>query len=714
MTLPSRMPPSRRDIPAWAARDQLSATHLRFDAIDRDPTAHAAMLRRLGITRVIWDRFSDDPGTRVGTIDALRREGIALEGIWVPHLLPDLGESDYQARFGAIPYALRTLLDTVTRRGLSPDVWMPIAFSPPGAPPTLTAHQHAVEVERAADHLTASVRLAHGHGLCVVLTNQGGWAGEPRTMRDIVDALARRGLRNVGVALQLQHAQHHVADLDSILALLGESLVAVVISGVDAGAELSGRVILPFGAGSRDRWVAHALVDSAWHGRVVVHATGHDDAEARLADSIEGLEWALGRIAGDRSPRPAPRVLEPTWPPGWAWRTDAATPPTPGVRPPKSPLPTPYGQPEPRREHARVDAALAFLKGSHGANRPASPTSSGSAAAPLRAEQRPPGLAAARAFLPRRRRASLLHALATDPARGGRTDGSARADSENAGPRAAATDRATEAAPLTAASPIAEATARPAPEASTDRVPRTRISTHAPDPYTGALHALLTHLRGVGFTGAPRSFGWDDQGRHLLEFMPGTRLDDPRAPASALDSRRIGRFVREMHDALEGFVPPADARWFAGLPAPGHDLIVHQDLVPSNLVIREDGTLAAIDWDASAPGTRLWELAHVAHTFAPLYSADSDLRGSMERLRGLADGYGLGEEAREQLVPLLAERSARMYDYLEAMRRTGEQPWVALWERGIGTVWRRDAAWIRTHEPQWRHSLLSRTPQHAG
>lgn len=228
----------------------------------------------------------------------------------------------------------------------------------------------------------------------------------------------------------------------------------------------------------------------------------------------------------------------------------------------------------------------------------------------------------------------------------------------------------------------------------------------APDPYTGALHALLLHLEDEGFTGAPRSFGWDDQGRHLVEYVPGMRADHPDAPEQALEPARIGRFLRAMHDALESFEPPADAKWFDGIPAPGGDLIVHHDIAPSNIVLREDGSLVAIDWDAAGPGTRLWDLAYAAHSFVPLYRQGADALGSARRLRLLVDGYGLTVAQREELVPLLAARSQRMYDYLDVMRTTGQSPWVELWQRGVGTVWRSDAQWIADHEGLWRDALL--------
>ena len=59
------------------------------------------------------------------------------------------------------------------------------------------------------------------------------------------------------------------------------------------------------------------------------------------------------------------------------------------------------------------------------------------------------------------------------------------------------------------------------------------------------------------------------------------------------------------------------------------------------------------------------------------------------------------------LLPLLAARSERMYEYLDAMRITGESPWIELWERGVGTVWKSDAQWIRENEPHWRGALLA-------
>ena len=44
-------------------------------------------------------------------------------------------------------------------------------------------------------------------------------------------------------------------------------------------------------------------------------------------------------------------------------------------------------------------------------------------------------------------------------------------------------------------------------------------------PWTPAVHALLEHLADVGFDGAPRVEGFDDEGREVLEYVAGEIRD---------------------------------------------------------------------------------------------------------------------------------------------------------------------------------------------
>ena len=227
-------------------------------------------------------------------------------------------------------------------------------------------------------------------------------------------------------------------------------------------------------------------------------------------------------------------------------------------------------------------------------------------------------------------------------------------------------------------------------------------------PWTPAVHALLAHLADAGFQGAPRPLGIDERGREVLTFIPGTvawpghfRLLDGDAQL-----RRVTRLIREFHDAVAGFTPPPGARWQALIPGDGDEIIAHHDLAPWNLVIGER-QWAFIDWDTAAPGTRLWDLAYAMHGFAPLSADPACQRGDAgRRLRLIADAYGLAEQQRLDIVPLLARRTMAMHDFLARQAARGAQPWARLWQEGHGDRWRADAGYIARREGRWHRALL--------
>jgi len=560
----------------WCDRPNVAAARVvAYDALDRTPRERAKMLRRIGLRHIVWDWRDEHALQFDAELDALRTEGINLSGIWAPHPLPDAGEPDHDSRLGYVNPHVRQFVAEAARRALAPDLWVAIEFGTPGEAAPLHPSTQVARIWRAADHVEPLARLAQRNGMCVLLTNHLGFFGEPRNLVALVEALAERGLRNVGIAYQQQYGHAHIADFADHLAAMQPHLVAIALNGMDPQAVETGRTILPYGAGRADRKLAHIIAASGWEGQLVIQGHSRDDAELRLLDSLDGLAWVVARQDGKRHRRPVPRIAAPAF-----------------------------------------------------------PTSVTMASGPAPAD------------------------------------------------------------------PAAPNTAVPEP------IHREAVSISPPDPFTAATHALLKHLEAVGFRGAPRSFGWDAQGRHLVEWVDGIRADHPQAPDAALDPARIGAFMREMHDALASFVPPPGVQWFDGLPGPGAEMIIHQDISPSNIVVAPDGRLVAIDWDAAAPGTRLWDIAHAAHAFAPLARGGLDPEAAAARLARFADGYGLTEQQRAHLLPLLADRSERMYQYLDQMRVTGQSPWVELWDRGVGTVWKSDAQWIREHEPHWREALL--------
>jgi Ser/Thr protein kinase RdoA (MazF antagonist) len=232
---------------------------------------------------------------------------------------------------------------------------------------------------------------------------------------------------------------------------------------------------------------------------------------------------------------------------------------------------------------------------------------------------------------------------------------------------------------------------------------------------TSSVEAFLIHLHDVGFTGAPRSLGRDDQGRHVLEYIPGSTLDMSHPPSLA-ELHRIGRLIRELHTAARSFVPPVSAHWNVAIKPVAikpvaikpntASLICHHDLAPWNLV-RDGDRWVFIDWDGSGPGYPLWDLAYAAQSFPPLI-ANGDPAEDAIRLRSLVDGYGLNQTEREELPPLLVERTRAMYQLLLNSSASGQQPWARLYADGHGKHWKQAATYIEKNLNHWRQALLDK------
>ena len=225
---------------------------------------------------------------------------------------------------------------------------------------------------------------------------------------------------------------------------------------------------------------------------------------------------------------------------------------------------------------------------------------------------------------------------------------------------------------------------------------------------TNTVEAFLKHLNDVGFTGAPRTMGRDEQGRHMLEYVPGVTIDHPDQ-LSKDELWRVGQLVREFHNAARSFTPPAWGCWNVAIKPNSigqgsESMFCHHDLAPWNLV-RDGERWVFIDWDGSGPGTALWDLAYAAQSFVPL-GPEGDPVLDAERLCWFVSGYGLSRSEREALPRLIVERTRAMHHLLEDGARTGEQPWARLHAEGHAVHWGRSAAYIEQHLDMWKNALL--------
>jgi Ser/Thr protein kinase RdoA (MazF antagonist) len=219
---------------------------------------------------------------------------------------------------------------------------------------------------------------------------------------------------------------------------------------------------------------------------------------------------------------------------------------------------------------------------------------------------------------------------------------------------------------------------------------------------TPSVLAFMDSVRSAGVD-VPAVLGRDEQGRQVLEFIPG-RLALESDPLTPAELHRVGKMVRAIHDASAQFVPPPDARWTVAIPAPGNEVICHNDLAPWNLILGERWTF--IDWDASAPSTRLWDLAYAAQAFT-LSDARRPPEDAAADLAAFIGGYAADATLREQLPTAMHERAAAMHHLLKSSHAAGREPWGSMYVAGHGDHWLTVTSYVEHYRHVWAAALLA-------
>ena len=231
-------------------------------------------------------------------------------------------------------------------------------------------------------------------------------------------------------------------------------------------------------------------------------------------------------------------------------------------------------------------------------------------------------------------------------------------------------------------------------------------------PSAPATHALLRHLEGVGFEGAPRLLGIDDAGREVLSYVEGQTLIPPYPEWGLADTvlDSVAELLRSFHDATQGF-DAARHQWSVSLP-PAHSrggVICHNDPNLDNVVFRAGRAVALIDFDLAAPGSRVWDVAFAARLWAPLRAArditDSRRGRSVQRLRRFVDAYGLDPGEREQFVDTVTAAHDWCYEIIRNGADFGNANFAEYWYGGAANRAGRARAWYRRHDRELRAAL---------
>lgn len=225
-------------------------------------------------------------------------------------------------------------------------------------------------------------------------------------------------------------------------------------------------------------------------------------------------------------------------------------------------------------------------------------------------------------------------------------------------------------------------------------------------PWTPAVHALLRYLEHAGFE-APRVRGMDEQGREILDYIPGEAYagGTVAVPDRVLDEEHLvdaALLLRRYHDIVAGFSAPPDAQWRLTAPTE-YELICHNDWTPWNALFRDGGLVAMLDWDLSGPGTRLWDLANAAYCWVPLFTSANrfDIQERAARLRAFCDSYELAD--RSSLLDVLRRRVAYVARYVSEQAKAGDPGFANLVAMDVPES--RDVVYLDQHRAHLERAL---------
>ncbi|MCI0640758.1 MAG: TIM barrel protein [Gemmataceae bacterium] len=268
------------------ARDNLVAWCIvPFDSKKRGPAERIEMLNRLGFRRFAYDWRAEHLPTFDAELKELKRRAIALDAVWFPAALSD---------------DAKKLLDGLRRHGIKTQLWITMGDPAPAA------KDQSAKIEAAARVLRPIAEEAAKIGCRVALYNHGGWFGEPENQIAVIKHLQ---LENVGIVYNLHHGHDHLPRFAELLDKMKPHLWALNLNGMVKDGDKTGKKILPLAQGDLDLQLLKKIRDSGYRGPIGILGHTMDDAEDRLRDNLEGLDWLVPQLNGKKpGPRPRPRT----------------------------------------------------------------------------------------------------------------------------------------------------------------------------------------------------------------------------------------------------------------------------------------------------------------------------------------------------------------------------------------------------------------------
>ncbi len=233
-----------------------------------------------------------------------------------------------------------------------------------------------------------------------------------------------------------------------------------------------------------------------------------------------------------------------------------------------------------------------------------------------------------------------------------------------------------------------------------NRVVRIGDAVHRPNaPWTPATRQLLSVLHAAGLP-VPSWRGTDDQGRDVLDYLPGEVGHYPLSEAVRSDAALVSaaQLLRRFHDASVPLVT-GDLPW--QLPELSDaEVIVHADYAPYNLVFSGEQVVGIIDVDYARPGPRAYDLSYAIYRFAPLTSAHDGwgtLPERAARVRLFCESYGLDACDVAESVAAVVPRLLGHVAYMREEAAAGNEAFARHIAEGHAVLYERDAAYVFAH-----------------
>jgi len=117
----------------------------------------------------------------------------------------------------------------------------------------------------------------------------------------------------VGIVYNLHHGHGDLNRFPQLLEKMMPYLHALNLNGMVTGGDRRGMMILPLGQGDLDLGLLRVIRDSGYHGPIGILNHTAADAEDRLQDNLDGLDWLVAQLDGPpAAAKPVPRTWRPS------------------------------------------------------------------------------------------------------------------------------------------------------------------------------------------------------------------------------------------------------------------------------------------------------------------------------------------------------------------------------------------------------------------